>query len=71
MSGKDQATEIDQDFALETEVSRLLGIGVPSLRNRIYAGKNHPPFIPGAKKLFPRDELNKWLRSRMQRELAS
>lgn len=57
------------NYLTEADVAGVLGISVGTLRNRIYSGAQHPPYIPGKKKLFPRDEFEKWQKSRMKREL--
>lgn len=58
--------ELFEDYYGEQEVAKLLGISVPGLRNRISAGRDHPPFIgKGSRRRFPRSEYKKWESKRL------
>lgn len=53
----------------EEYVAAELGITVDSLRNRIYSGINHPPYIEGTRpKRFLRTAFEAWLKSRQVKE---
>jgi hypothetical protein len=58
-----------EDFYTEQEIATILGISVGRLRNRICEGGDHPPFIPGKVKRFPKVEFRKWDLSRLKREI--
>lgn len=58
---KAHSDTISERFYSEQEVAELLGIAVPTLRNRISAQSNHPPFKRlGVFKWFDKAEFWKW-----------
>lgn len=55
----------------EEEMAEILGITVKTLKNRVYTGTNHPPFFnTGPRRWFPKDEFDKWMKDRIEREIA-
>lgn len=60
-----------EEFNLE-EMAKRLGIEPSTLQNRIYAGKDHPPYYkPKAGEYrFPVTEFLRWRNARMNREVA-
>ena len=60
---------IQEQYLSEEDVAALLEISVGTLRNRIYQGRNHPPFDKvGSTRCFPIEEFRAWLKSRRVRE---
>lgn len=56
----------------EAEMAAELGIEVATLRNRISAGKDHPPYFgKGQTRRFPIDAYQKWKKDRLKYEVAS
>lgn len=61
MRKKNTPKEIWERFYSEDEVALILGITTPTLRNRIYANQNHPPYKAiGRAKWFDKAEFWKW-----------
>lgn len=58
----------NEDAYTMEEMAKMLNIKVETLRNRISAGKNHPPFVRGLERPFPKDEYYKWCKNRIERE---
>lgn len=66
----DEEIDPKRDCYTEEEVAKKLGIGVPSLRNRIAAKEPHPPFLqpwPRGPKYFLKSDFNRWFRSFIHR----
>jgi hypothetical protein len=59
-----QERELFRDYYTEEEVAKLMGIAIGTLRNRLSAGKDHPPMAPGRR--FPKDEFSKWEKRRLK-----
>jgi hypothetical protein len=59
---------LNNDFLTLEEVSTFMGITVKTLRNRLSARKDHPPFIKGVKR-FRKDAFYEWLKSYEIRQL--
>lgn len=59
--------ELSSQFYSIEEVASFLGITVRTLRNRISAKRNHPPYIPGVYK-FKKDAFDKWIRDHEVRQ---
>jgi len=64
--------ELFEDYYFEDQVARLMVIKVSTLRNKISAGKDHPPFVGRGKgKRFPKDEFHKWERKNLTHQRNS
>lgn len=64
--------EIENDWLTLEEVAKLEGITRGALKNRIYAGKNHPPFSGrGKSRRFNRNAYYNWKHSQQKFENAS
>jgi phage pi2 protein 07 len=55
----------------EKEMADLLDLEKDSLAKNRSIGRNHPPYIKiGAMVCYPKDEFERWMRSRVVREYA-
>jgi hypothetical protein len=55
------------ELLTEEQMAALLGISVKTLQKRVCAGSQHPPYIPGRKRLYPVKDYWAWARKRMVR----
>lgn len=58
--------EILEDSYSEAQIAGFLSISVETLRNRHYAGKNHPPRTP--ERRYPKKEFDAWNAERLKYE---
>jgi phage pi2 protein 07 len=67
---REESDMIDGYYS-EEEVAAFLKKKKDSLAKDRYVGSNHPPYIKiGAMVCYPKDEFERWLRSRVVREYA-
>lgn len=66
-SGPKQKPLWTEFYYSEEEVADLIGISVPTLRNRHSKGVNHPPRTPEGR--YRKTEFHEWDKSRQQRQI--
>jgi hypothetical protein len=68
---KNMDSFFDEYFTFE-QMAQIMGLKPKGLRNRISAGKNHPPYFrPSAGVfLFPKKDFAKWRDSRIVKAVA-
>lgn len=56
------------EYYTEEEIANFMGITVNTLRNRICAGRMHPPFVRvGRVKRFSKADFDRWVKNDCQR----